>query len=80
MAVMTLVVSSRMILGRSSGSTGDSVVGDTVGDRVGDLVGDFVGALDFVGLSVMGIGVGVGLKVGKGDVVGDGGKIMLLVS
>lgn len=65
---MTLVISSRMILGRSS----------CTGDRVGALVGVLLGALDFVGLSVMGIGVGVGLKVGRGDVVGVGAKITIL--
>lgn len=81
-----------MIWGKSLGViTGDNVgdrvgnlVGDNVGDRVGNLVGalvgDFVGAADFVGLSVMGIGVGVGLNVGNGDIVGDGGKIILFVS
>lgn len=67
-AVMTLVVSLRMILARSS----------LAGDNVGDLVGVLLGALDFVGLSVIGTGVGVGLKVGSGDVVGDGAKIMLM--
>jgi len=76
---MTLVVSSRTIWGKSLGViTGDNV-GDRVGNLVGALVGDFVGAADFVGLSVMGMGVGVGLNVGNGDIVGDGGKIMLFV-
>jgi hypothetical protein len=30
-----------------------------------------------VGLSVIGMGVGVGLKVGRGEIVGDGGTIIL---
>lgn len=62
-----LVDSSRMILGRSP----------CTGGSVGDLVGVLLGALDLVGLSVIGMGVGVGLKVGRGEIVGDGGTIIL---